>query len=75
MDSRLDRNQQQRILVFRSPLPHQRRDVDKLERIQKAAVTMVSLLEDTKSKEWLRGAGLFHLRKRRLEGDGKSTVC
>lgn len=42
------------------PFPH-KRDADKLERIQKATTTMVSWLEDTKSKERLRGAGLFHL--------------
>jgi len=34
---------------------HQRRDVDELERAQKAATTMVSWLEDTTYKEKLRG--------------------
>lgn len=39
-----------------------RSDVARLERIQKAATMMVSWFEDTKSKEKLRGAGLFHLK-------------
>lgn len=42
-------------LVFRSLPPRQRRDADKLERVQKAATTMVSWLEDTKSKEGEKG--------------------
>ena len=55
-------------------LLRQRRDVDKLERVQKAATTMVSWLEDTKSQERLSGAGLFHLQNRRVQGAGSGTI-
>lgn len=57
-------------LVLR-PLPTPTKD-DKLERVQKAATTMVNWLEHTKSKERLRGAGFFHLQKRREMGVAQS---
>lgn len=68
-------------LVFRSlpapPTTTKKRDADKLERVQKAATTTVSWLEDLKKKkihEKLRWAGLFPLQKGRLQGVGSGTI-
>ena len=52
--------------------PYYRKDIDKLEKVQRRAVRMITDLRGTSYREKLLELGLFSLEKRRIRAD---LVC